>query len=600
MSDRLVELVGGYTIADNVPARGTVSVNPLIVAGNSAPEKRLVTKHTVVGTLDSEGRFSVEVLDSFDPDWNVGGGVPYEIREYIIGGRGRSYVVYITGPGPVDLLDLQPVETGIQTVAPYPVPGPAGPANSLAVGTVTTLPPDSPATASITGTPPSQVLDLGIPKGVTGNPTDAALGDLTDVDTSRDATGMVITRQVDGTYKGQNVRQTLNQLTDVTALPNTPPNSLLGTVGDGLTPGVAEWEGLHLDYIQEQVLGPLPSSVADLGQRVTELEHTGEVVPPDLELGVDLYGGSFTRIIGADAVTASPSKRIRLTLATAPGPNGAVFATLADISGTGAVWADFAGNIGKAVDTSGTGLNGASLKEAIRRGQIVTVHRGSDGTHPTLVVERVEDPADAGSSLTLDALKNVAAPASTPAGKFLGTTATDAWGPVDNPTAGLWPGKTRTSRPNVDDRLVEVWDGAKWVPIHYDSGWRMMSSWDAAGNVTGAPFGDGWAPRTGTAGGFRLRSMNGALHISIEQVQATAANPNTMFALPSGFGCRYLHRLATTPAAADIGIVNTVGIGRIGGGSVAVGSVMNISGSAPRGTDSIPTSLPGTLITPAP
>jgi hypothetical protein len=88
------------------------------------------------------------------------------------------------------------------------------------------------------------------------------------------------------------------------------------------------------------------------------------------------------------------------------------------------------------VDTSGTSVNGAALKEAIRRGQIITVHRGTDGTHPTLVVEKVENPADAGSSLTLDALRDVSAPASTPAGKVLGTTATGVWGPVD----AFWKG----------------------------------------------------------------------------------------------------------------------------------------------------------------
>jgi hypothetical protein len=143
-----------------------------------------------------------------------------------------------------------------------------------------------------------------------------------------------------------------------------------------------------------------------------------------------------------------------------------VFADLSGISGTGAVWADFGGTIGKVVDTSGTSINGATLKEAIRRGQIITVHRGSDGSHPTLVAEKVENPADLGSSLTLDALKDVdtgsaavgsiltkmpngtwmgrpnaisslnsltdvAAPANTPAGKVLGTTAVGAWGPVD-------------------------------------------------------------------------------------------------------------------------------------------------------------------------
>jgi hypothetical protein len=100
------------------------------------------------------------------------------------------------------------------------------------------------------------------------------------------------------------------------------------------------------------------------------------------------------------------------------------------------VWADFGGTLGKVVDTSGTSVNGAALKEAIRRAQIVTVHRGTDGTHPTLVVEKVENPADAGSSLTLDALRDVSAPASTPVGKVLGTTATGVWGPVDAATGG--------------------------------------------------------------------------------------------------------------------------------------------------------------------
>jgi hypothetical protein len=120
------------------------------------------------------------------------------------------------------------------------------------------------------------------------------------------------------------------------------------------------------------------------------------------------------------------------------------------------------------VDTSGTGVNGAALKEAIRRAQIVTVHRGTDGTHPTLVVEKVENPADAGSSLTLDALRDVTAPASTPAGKVLGTTATGVWGPVDaagggggggtsvtpnvKPRPGLW--YTGTDRPLAADKSI--------------------------------------------------------------------------------------------------------------------------------------------------
>lgn len=46
--------------------------------------------------------------------------------------------------------------------------GDAGPANSLAIGTVTTGAAGSSASASITGTPPTQTLDLTIPRGDVG------------------------------------------------------------------------------------------------------------------------------------------------------------------------------------------------------------------------------------------------------------------------------------------------------------------------------------------------------------------------------------------------------------------------------------------------
>jgi hypothetical protein len=460
MSDVLVEVHGTYVLADGTPAAGSVLLTPVAVAGMSAAVKRLVTRHSVVGRLDGQGSVTLHVLASDDPDWMVDGPVLYEVAEYIAGARGKAYQVHIPGPGPVDLADLQPVDEP-QTVAAFPVPGPRGQQGPPGIGirilsavpTVADLPAvgeDGDAHLVIEsgdlwvwGTDGAWH-DSGHVQGPPGPPGDVGtLNDLTDVDTTRDATGMVITRQPDGTYKGQHVRVSLNQLTDVTAPSATPPNSLLGTVGEGATAGQAEWEPLHLDYVQQVVLGPLPSSVADLSQRVTELEHTGEVVPPDLELTVDLYSGSFTRIMGCDPITASPSQRIRLTLATTPGPNGTVFADLAGISGTGAVWADFGGVIGKVVDTSGTSINGASLKEAIRRGQIVTVHRGTDGTHPTLVVEKVENPADTGSSLTLDALRDVTAPANTPIGKVLGTTAVGEWGPIDAPGGLPSPGSPR-------------------------------------------------------------------------------------------------------------------------------------------------------------
>jgi hypothetical protein len=131
------------------------------------------------------------------------------------------------------------------------------------------------------------------------------------------------------------------------------------------------------------------------------------------------------------------------------------------------VWADFGGTLGKVVDTAGTGINGAALKEAIRRGQIVTVHRGTDGTHPTLVVEQVENPADAGSSLTLDALKDVEAPA--PA----------------NGEAIVWDSAAAQYKPKpVQDSLVAaVYGGARPEPWSNTATYRVgqhttVSLWD--------------------------------------------------------------------------------------------------------------------------
>ena len=54
--------------------------------------------------------------------------------------------------------------------------GPAGPANSLSIGTVSTLSTGASATASVTGSAPTQTLNLGLPKGDTGEPGNANSG----------------------------------------------------------------------------------------------------------------------------------------------------------------------------------------------------------------------------------------------------------------------------------------------------------------------------------------------------------------------------------------------------------------------------------------
>lgn len=60
------------------------------------------------------------------------------------------------------------IEVAVPTVGPQGVVGPVGPPNALAIGTVTTGDEGTEATATISGTPPNQTLDLTIPRGDTG------------------------------------------------------------------------------------------------------------------------------------------------------------------------------------------------------------------------------------------------------------------------------------------------------------------------------------------------------------------------------------------------------------------------------------------------
>lgn len=78
---------------------------------------------------------------------------------------GSSATATISGTSPNQVLNLGiPIgSTGTPGTAGSP-----GPANTLTIGTVTTLPVGSSATATITGTAPNQTLNLGIPVGATG------------------------------------------------------------------------------------------------------------------------------------------------------------------------------------------------------------------------------------------------------------------------------------------------------------------------------------------------------------------------------------------------------------------------------------------------
>jgi hypothetical protein len=363
VSATLVPVTGVWQSPDGTPETGRIILELSRPWPNTDPA-RAVSTGPVVCVLDDLGAISAEVVASDDPGWPNGAVVPYILTVALEGHRVARYQVALLQPGPVDLTQLTPVCVG-ESVAIVPVPGPPG-----------------------------------------GGA--AALDDLTDVDVSLSATGMMLTKQLDGSWRGQNLpARPLNWLSDVLAPADTAAGNVLGTSGEG------QWEPLPLAYIEEQIVGPLQAEIGpvaavtahtdlvgwlgELGDRVAALEGSAEPTAPALVLQVDNYGGGFIRV-QASAVTTSTT--VTVALATTPGPGGAIYPGLNDIPGTAAVWADYSGTLGHVKTAAGADVLGNTLKQWIRQGTLLTVHKDTtDPAHPNLIVDQVTNPTPAGSSL---------------------------------------------------------------------------------------------------------------------------------------------------------------------------------------------------------
>lgn len=127
----------------------------LILSSNT-----IVYKRTLVASLDSNGTIGIDLPATNDPDvvptdWT------YAVTELIGDNRPRMYNIKVDYQGPpIDLAVVAPVTpvTPSYPIIPY----------SLKIGTVTTLDPNTPATANIRGNSPNQIIDLGIPAGKSG------------------------------------------------------------------------------------------------------------------------------------------------------------------------------------------------------------------------------------------------------------------------------------------------------------------------------------------------------------------------------------------------------------------------------------------------
>jgi hypothetical protein len=153
-----VTVVGTYLTPDGQPSTGTVSFKPSAWLTNSG-DNSAIPNSTVTKALDAAGSFSVVLPITDDPDL-APGAWSYVVEERIEGLTNWYTILIpssIAGGGTVYLADIVPVV-------------PDGPAYyslqaGLSIGTVTTLAIGAPATASISGLAPNQVLDLGIPAG---------------------------------------------------------------------------------------------------------------------------------------------------------------------------------------------------------------------------------------------------------------------------------------------------------------------------------------------------------------------------------------------------------------------------------------------------
>lgn len=161
---------------DGVPAKGSIFFRPSpikLLDGGSTPNPVTILPAVVEATLDAEGYLcgygttrGINLVATDDPDLN-----PSDwtwLVEFRLTSQDDvpvtlpSFSIELPTDSTVDLTTASPVPAANGT---YYLIGPTGPANSLSIGTVTTLAPGEDASATITGNAPTQTLSLEIPQG---------------------------------------------------------------------------------------------------------------------------------------------------------------------------------------------------------------------------------------------------------------------------------------------------------------------------------------------------------------------------------------------------------------------------------------------------
>lgn len=158
-----VRVTAHYLLRDGSVPTGTVTFSsPQVLRADGA----IVMPVDIVATLDGTGAIDIQLPATNDPDVSPAGWA-YTVQERIDGCAGRRFAMAVDADGgDIDLATVAPV-------VPPAVMG-ALSAYNLTIGTITTLAAGSAATAAIRGALPNQVLDLGLPRGASGDGTGAS------------------------------------------------------------------------------------------------------------------------------------------------------------------------------------------------------------------------------------------------------------------------------------------------------------------------------------------------------------------------------------------------------------------------------------------
>lgn len=632
----MITITGTYEdpSAPGKPASGTVTLALDPEDRDASGVQR--THGPLTATLNGSGTFVLTVPDDFSAGLSQ-----WHVTENVSGLR-RVWTLVLdpaTDTGTVDLPSRYP---GVDTtqVAVLPLPGPTGPPPVLVDGTTVTLPPGSQATSDVRDlTAGTYALDFGIPAGVQGEtgaqgiqgppgPTGSVVyqwrqGSGTDADVDP-GTGNVVVESTGGANRRLAISET-DMGGTVRALGALKTGDTI-TVGWGGPPatGVVAYTIVQapvdmgtwwkFETVRQALVGVSPPATGTT-LNVYATYGTGELFVPTSKIGnlltdnqasveTDTTGiqASFATI-SADAAAAMVGTKGLKMVSTGtnhfgvyiPASSGAtavpvvggrtytaVFSMKAPVATNGVIayiyWFKADGSAASQAYANGTAVMAAVAEKQMT----LTAVAPADAVTASLRIS-VQSPSGAGVEVHADRI-----------GFWEG--AGGQWAMPGTAIQGLG---RRVTHPNTDDVLVEEWDDGKgrWQTQHYDSGWRDVTSLISAAGKTKWPNSTMYVRRQNASiqyiffGG--TGSVDGAGTTSVWSTgsQWKPATPGSRGPIGSAIN-------ASNGQASPHGYYGSSGGINVG---TTTSSADNIQCSLIAFTDaSIPTTLPGTLVSPAP